>query len=106
MRTFNKYTFIDNLKEELTTEAAGMFRAEIDESEAVDNLHEFIATELDNAVIYYADAFNIITELQFTDWSDSDFGPITNVSEAAYAALNDLIGEEINTMEIAQSVGY
>ena len=106
MRSFNKYTFIDNLKEELKTEAAGMFRSEIDESEAVDNLHEFIATELENAVIYYVDAFNIIAELNFTDWSDNDFGPITNVSQAAYVALNEFVGEEISISDIFKSAGY
>ena len=106
MRSFNKYTFIDNLKEELETEATGMFRSEIDESEAVDNLHEFIATELENAVIYYVDAFNIIAELNFTDWSDNDFGPITNVSQAAYVALNEFVGEEISISDIFKSAGY
>lgn len=106
MRSFNKYTFIDNLNEELTTEAARMFRSEIDESEAVDSLHEFITTELENAVVYYADAFNIIAELQFVDWSDNNFGPITNVSQAAYVALNEFVGEEISISDIFKSAGY
>jgi hypothetical protein len=56
-------------------------------------------TDIDNACIYYADCFDIIKELHFTDFTDSDF-TITNVSQAAYAALYEFATDnlDINTI--------
>jgi len=58
-----------------------------------DVINDMIYQEIDNAVIYYADAWAIAYELADNDWSDLyvDFGGIKNISQLAYAALFDKV---------------
>jgi len=67
----------------------------VDESDLAEQLNG----DIENAVIYYSDCFDIIKNCHFTDFSQSDF-QITNVSEAAFAALYEFAYEEINLDEL------
>jgi hypothetical protein len=67
----------------------------VDESDLAEQLNN----DIDNAVIYYNDCFDIIKNCHFTDFSQSDF-KITNVREAAFAALYEFAYEEINLDEL------
>lgn len=61
-----------------------------------DFIQDLICQEIDNAVIYYADAWAIAFELADSDWSDmaSEFGEITNICQLAYAALFDKVQDD------------
>lgn len=86
---FNKYAFIDELRGLLSN---AIETEEITEDYQID---EYITEEIDRQCIYYADCFDIIKSCGFTDWSTSDY-EIKCVSSAAYAALRELVAEEID----------
>ena len=90
---FNKYKWLEEQTESLTE------YLQHDPEATYDDLHDHMMTDIDNACIYYADCFDIIKELHFTDFTDSDF-TITNVSQAAYAALYEFAtyNLDINTI--------
>ena len=55
-----------------------------------DAFHEVI----DGMIIYYSDAIDVITDLQYFNWEDNDLGiEPKNISQVAYLALNDLAGD-------------
>jgi hypothetical protein len=93
METFNKYLFVSDLEAELLEAAKN---GQLDD---LDDAHEWISQSIDNACIYYADCFDIIKALHFTDFTGSDF-EITNVSQAAYAALHEHVQENIDLTEV------
>lgn len=83
-RGWSKYDFIESV-EEAKAEAAEYGD---DEIQAVYDL-------IDNQVIYYSQAAQIIIELgYFNNWLDSEFGPFDNISQAAMAALHEFCNEE------------
>lgn len=86
---FNKYLWlneqIESLKEYIRTS----------EDVTVDELYDQLHIDIDNDCIYYADCFDIIKGLDFIDFKDTEF-QVTNVSEAAYAALYEYAMEEID----------
>ena len=86
---FNKYTFIDELRGQLSE---AIENGEITDVYQVD---DYITEEIDRQCIYYADCFDIIKSCGFIDWSDSGY-EIKCVSSAAYAALRELVAEEID----------
>lgn len=90
---FNQYGFIASLQEDLKE------RIQSEEITTADGIHDFITEEVDNACIYYADCFDIIKTLNFTDFTGSDF-EITNVSQAAYAALYEFAQESVDFNEL------
>jgi hypothetical protein len=93
---FNKYKWIEEQVASLSelAENGGNY----------DDLQQRLHEDIDSDCIYYANCFAIIAELGMTDWSDNDFGPITNIEQLAYAALSDFANEEINIDEILESV--
>jgi hypothetical protein len=64
---FNKYKWLEEQTESLTE------YLQHDPEATYDDLHDYMMTDIDNACIYYADCFDIIKELHFTDFTDSDF---------------------------------
>jgi hypothetical protein len=90
---FNQYGFIASLQEDLKE------RIQSEEITTTGGIYDFITEEVDNACIYYADCFDIIKTLNFTDFSGSDF-EITNVSQAAYAALYEFAQESVDFNEL------
>ena len=50
---------------------------------------------IDDSTIYNSDCFDIIKELNYFDWENSDL-PVTNIRQAAYNALLDLAIEKID----------
>ena len=90
---FNQYGFIASLQEDLKE------RIQSEEITTTDGIYDFITEEVDNACIYYADCFDIIKALHFTDFTGSDF-EITNVSQAAYAALYEFAQESVDFNEL------
>lgn len=98
MERFNKYQFVADLEAELLEAVSS---EQIDD---IDQAWEWIHQSIDSAVIYYADCFEIVRELGFTDWEGNEFGPITNISQAAYAALYEHVNENIDLTEVEQAI--
>lgn len=92
---FNKYLWlneqIESLKEYIRTS----------EDVTVDDLYEQLHIDIDNDVIYYSNCFDIIKGLGFTDFKDTEF-QVTNVSEAAYAALYEYAMENIDMNNVLE----
>jgi hypothetical protein len=97
METFNKYLFVSDLEAELLDAAKG---EQLDDLDAV---HDWIQQSVDNACIYYADCFDIIKALHFTDFTGSDF-EITNVTQAAFAALYEHVHANIDLTEVEAEI--
>jgi hypothetical protein len=93
---FNKYKWIEEQVASLSelAENGGNY----------DDLQQRLHEDIDSDCIYYAKCFAIIAELGMTDWSDNEFGPITNIQQLAFAALYEFANEEINIDEILESV--
>ncbi len=98
MERFNKYQFVADLEAELLEAVSS---EQIDD---IDQAWDWIHQSIDSAVIYYADCFEIVRELGFTDWEGNEFGPITNISQAAYAALYEHVNENIDLTEVEQAI--
>jgi len=98
MERFNKYQFVADLEVELLEAVAS------DQLKSTDQVWDWIHQSIDCAVIYYADCFDIVRELGFTDWEHAEFAPITNISQAAYAALYEHVNENIDLTEVEQAI--
>lgn len=85
---FNKYQFIDEVKESLKKEL-----------ENIEDINQFLDKKIDNEVIYYYDCFEICKELNFIDFEHEIFGTCKDICQAAYCALYDLIHEESDILE-------
>lgn len=87
MKDFNKYLFLDNLKEDIKEEIkSGNLE---DESE----INLYIFQEIDRAVIYYSDCFQIMIE-----FNAYDFEGCKNVTELAYQVLEEFVWSEITDL--------
>jgi hypothetical protein len=95
--SFNKYKFVANLLEEITTEI------EKSRITSLDDVHEFINTELDDAVIYYSDCFDICKELNATDFTAYEI-ECNTIMELAYACLNEYVYGEIELGELESRI--
>ena len=88
MKDFNKYLFLDNLKEDIKEEIkSGNLN---DESE----INLYIFQEIDRAVIYYSDCFQIMIE-----FNAYNFEGCENVTELAYQLLEEFIWSEITDLK-------
>lgn len=85
---FNKYQFIDEVKETLKNKL-----------ENISDINQFIDKKIDNEIIYYYDCFEICKELNFTHFEHYAFGTCTDICQAAYCALYDLIYNESDILE-------
>ena len=98
MNTFNKYQFLTDLQSELLDAVA------TNQIQSEDQVWDWIHQAIDNSVIYNSDCFAILSELNYTDWSDSEFGPVTNVSIAAYSALYELVNDEFDLSAVNEAI--
>lgn len=90
MNTFNKYQFLHDLQKELFDAVA------TNQIESEDQVWEIIDQTIDNAVIYYADCFAIVAELNFTHWGTCGYGRIDDISHLASAALHEFVVQSIH----------
>ena len=87
MKDFNKYLFLDNLKEDIKEEIkSGNLN---DESE----INLYIFEEIDRAVIYYSNCFQIMI-----DFNAYNFEGCKNVTELAYQLLDEFIWSEMTDL--------
>jgi hypothetical protein len=85
--------FLENLTAEIKNKISNQ------EFNKTYEIQDFINEEIDTACIYYSDCFEIIQALNFTDFTGSDF-EITNVTQAAYCALSEFLGENLDLSEL------
>jgi hypothetical protein len=93
---FNKYQWLEEQTDSLTEYLQN------DPEATYDDLHDKLLQDIDNDCIYYATCFDIIKALHFTDFTDSDF-EITNVSQAAYAALYEFATNNLDINAILEN---
>ena len=98
MNTFNKYQFLDDLQSELLDAVA------TNQIQSEDQIWDWIHQTIDNSVIYNSECFAILSELNYTDWSDSEFGPVTTINTAAYSALYELVKVALDFYPIDQAI--
>jgi phospholipid N-methyltransferase len=87
--SFNKYKWVQMVEDEIFT------KAEDDIIRSQDDAWELVNTMIDDSTIYNSDCFDIIKELNYFDWENSDL-PVTNIRQAAYNALLDLAIEKVD----------
>lgn len=85
---FNQYEFLDELKASILSNI-----------DNIDNIDEFIFSCIDNEVIYYSDCFDIIKQLNFTDFNHDIYGVCDTISKAAFCALYDLIYSDSDVLD-------
>ena len=98
MNTFNKYQYLADLQTELLDAVA------TNQIQSEDQVWDWIHQTIDNSVIYNSDCFAILSELNYTDWSDSEFGPVTTINIAAYSALYELVNDELDLSTINEAI--
>ena len=87
MKDFNKYLFLDNLKEDIKEEIkSGNLEDESD-------INLYIFEEIDRAVIYYSNCFQIMI-----DFNAYDFEGCKNATELAYQVLEEFIWSEMTDL--------
>ena len=87
MKDFNKYLFLDNLKEDIKEEIkSGNLN---DESE----INLYIFEEIDRAVIYYSNCFQIMI-----DFNAYNFEGCENVTQLASQLLDEFIWSEMTDL--------
>lgn len=91
---FNKYRFVTELFNEIKKEI------ENDNIDTEDGIDEYINSALDNAVIYYADCFDICRELNATRFDDWDMGEAKDICQLAYFALYEEVNSELERQEL------
>lgn len=87
--SFNKYKWVQMVEDEIFNQA------EDDIIRTQDDAWELANTMIDDSTIYNSDCFDIIKELNYFDWENSDL-PVTNIRQAAYNALLDLAIEKVD----------
>jgi hypothetical protein len=92
---FNKYTWLQEQTESLKDHIRN------DHDATIDDLQEQLHYDIDNDCIYYVNCFDIIKGLNFTDFTSTDF-EVTNVSEAAFAALYEYAYENLDFVNILE----
>jgi hypothetical protein len=90
---FNKYQFIEDLKSFIGSDFNNF-----------SDLNDLVFDFIENNCIYYADCFDIIKELNFTDFNHPDFGICDTVNKAAFCALYDLIQDEADIFELYEEL--
>ena len=95
---FNKYQFLRDLNEGI--------KAEIEAGNITDEyqIQEYIDSDLDNAVIYYADCFEICKELNATSFEGWDMGEPKDICQLAYFALYEEVNNELDRQELIELI--
>ena len=98
---FNKYKWL----EEQTDSLVEYIKYDHDNGNQtdLDSLQDKLHIDLDTEVIYYNHCWDICKELALPcEWDTSDFAPINNVSQLAYAALYEWAMEKIDLEELLE----
>ena len=91
---FNKYGFIADLETEIKA------RIEGGQIENEDQIQEYIDSDLENAVIYYKDCFDICIALNATHFELEELGTnATDICQLAFYALREYVMSEIDMNE-------
>jgi hypothetical protein len=96
MSNFNKYQFISGLESDINGAII------MNDIKSMDDVREWIDNQVDTACIYYSDCFDIIKDLNFTDWSA--FGNVTDVTLAAFFALTDFVDENLDLKQFEELI--
>jgi hypothetical protein len=92
MSTFNKYDYLETLANSI-------------KEERPDDMWDFINQDIDRECIYYYNCFEIIRELNFTDWEDNQFGQVNTISQLAFIALYEFVIDNLEVeYEVADSL--
>jgi len=95
--SFNKWQWVRECDEEIASE---LKKGNLTNEE---ECWDFVFEMIGNATIYSYDCFNIIQELNFTDFKGCDF-EITNIYEAAFAALQEWALEQVSIENLVSNV--
>lgn len=96
---FNKYSFVAGLEGELKS------LIEKGEIEDIEGIEEYINRDLDNAVIYYKDCFEICMELNATHFELEETGEMaTDICQLAYYSLREYVLGEIDMRELEELI--
>jgi hypothetical protein len=95
MMGFNKYKWLeeqtDSLNEYLMHEPEATY----------DDLHDHLMSDIDNDCIYYNNCWDICKELApCNDWDTMELGPITNLTQLAYASLYEYATDNLDIQKI------
>jgi len=102
MKTFNKYKFIENLKEEISNELSYNYSKGMDIDEEM--IREQIYSSIENQCIYSYDAWAIAYELSETDFANPiTGGTCKNIYELAYYSLLEYTENEIDVYDIIET---
>ena len=95
---FNKYEFLRELEEEIMAEIEN---EQINDEEEI---REYINSSIDNICIYYRTCFEIVMELNATDFTGWDMGEPNNICQLAYFALDEFVNNELNFNELEEKI--
>jgi hypothetical protein len=95
MTNFNKYAFLEDLKNQLITEIE---KYDVD---YIDEVHPLISEIISNQSIYHYDSFLICIELNAFDFRAYDI-ECNNISELAFAALHEFVYEKLDFSELEE----
>jgi|TARA_R110000824_G_scaffold65088_1_gene169816 hypothetical protein len=82
MSAFNENDFLEELEDSIKIESP-------------EDVWEFVNYEIDRECIYNSNCFAIVKALNITDWSNSEFGEITNIQTLAFSSLYEFVSENI-----------
>lgn len=98
---FNKYKWLEEQTDSLVEYIK--YDHENGNETDLDSLQDKLHIDLDTEVIYYNHCWDICKELALPcEWDTSDFAPINNVSQLAYAALYEWAMEKIDLEELLE----
>src|ERR1700752_2916191 len=96
-KTLTAWDIERNVKEELSIYIQGGHIADFDE--LVEKFDTLVHEEVERAVIYYSDAFDLLKDMQITDFSEAWENGCTDVCSVVAFHLNTYLYEEININE-------
>ena len=98
---FNKYKWLEEQTDSLVEYIK--YDHENGNQTDLDSLQDKLHIDLDTEVIYYNHCWDICKELASPcEWDTSDFSPVNNVSQLAYAALYEWAMEKIDLEELLE----
>ena len=94
MEGFNKYEFLEDLKNLLIE---GIKDGFINDSDSIETL---ISEEIERATIYYSDCFDIAKALNLCDFTDFELGIPMTINELACYGLDEYVRNEFDYNKI------
>jgi len=97
MKSFNKYLFLEELKNQLTEEIE---KSNVDNMDSINILIDEI---INNECTYTSDCFEICIELDATDFN-AYMWPVNNIEQLAFVALYDFVHAELDYLKINELI--